>query len=244
MTIILAGMHRSGTSMFARYMHESGIKMGEDFYVDQTSNKYGHFEDLDFLKLHRNELARQCQGEDYLVFDDFPVSLDFVKWSKKLYREKAKMNQGKPWGWKDPRTTIFLHHWQAIDPEAAYIFMVRKPEDVINSLCRLLKTKWSVKQKSIYLKTYIYYNSQINIFLKKHQFKNMAVVGFDPLIADPKTTLKNVSAQVGFDFDDDLFRKLFDDRVISSSQGINFRFLKKQFREAQNIYNQLSRHFS
>lgn len=244
MSIILTGMHRSGTSMFARFMHESGIKMGEAFYFDETSNKYGHYEDLDFLNLQRNELARQFNGEDYLVYEDFPVSLDFVKWSKKLYSEKSAKNTGKTWGWKDPRTTVFLHHWRAIDRDAAFIFMVRKPEDVINSLCRLLKTKWSYKQKSIYLKTYIYYNRQILIFLKKHQLKNMAVVGFDRLVENPEHVLSEVNTKIGFEFDAGLFRKFFDGQQISAPQGVGFQFLHKTLDEARKTHLGLSRYFS
>ncbi len=86
MAIIITGMHCSGTSIFARFMHESGIKMGEEFYFDETSNKYGHYEDPDFLNLQCNELVRQFKREDYLVYDDFPVTLDFVKWS---YKQKS-----------------------------------------------------------------------------------------------------------------------------------------------------------
>ena len=243
MTIILAGMHRSGTSMFARFMHESGIRMGEDFYRDETSNKYGHYEDLDFLNLQRNELAQHFKGEDYLIYEDFPVSLDFLKWSIKLYRQKARDNKGKPWGWKDPRTSIFLHHWHAIDRDAAFIFIVRKPEDVVNSLCRLLKTKRSHKQKSRYLKTYIYYNRQIILFLKKHQQKNMSVVGFDNLISKPEDSLIKISNQTGFHFDPRLFRELFDSQVISSPQGVRFGYLQNVLEDAHKTYTELSKYF-
>lgn len=243
MTFILTGMHRSGTSMFARFMHESGINMGNDFYVDKTANKYGHYEDMDFLNLQRNELARQFNGEDYLVFKEFPQSLDFVKKSKQLYREKTASNSGEPWGWKDPRTTVFLHHWHAIDRDARFIFMVRKPEDVVNSLCRLLKTKWSHNQKSKYLKTYVFYNQQLLAFIKKHDMENMVVIGFDKLMAEPESTLQKAGKHVAFDFDAGLFKKLFDDKVISDPQGISYFFLQRQLQAARNIYARLSRYF-
>lgn len=243
MTFILTGMHRSGTSMFARFLHESGINMGTDFYVDTTSNKYGHYEDLDFLNLQRQELARQFNGEDYLVYKAFPLSLDFVKKSKQLYREKTDHNSGKSWGWKDPRTTVFLHHWHSLDRDARFIFMVRKPDDVVNSLCRLLKTKWSLKQKSKYLKTYIFYNQQLLAFIRKHNMKNMAVIGFEKLMDDPENILCKAGEQIGHEFDTALFKKLFDDKALSAPQGISYFFLRKKLSEAQKVYNQLSTYF-
>ena len=243
MTFILTGMHRSGTSMFARFMHESGINMGKDFYVDKTANKYGHYEDMDFLNLQRNELARQFNGEDYLVYKEFPLSMDFVKKSKQLYREKTGSNSGKSWGWKDPRTTVFLHHWHAIDRDTKFIFMVRQPEDVVNSLCRLLKTKWSLNQKSKYLKTYIFYNQQLLAFIKKHDMENMVVIGFEQLMAEPENTLQEAGKHVGFDFDTRLFKKLFDDKVLSVSQGVSYLFLRKKLREARKMYDKLSAYF-
>ncbi len=243
MIYILAGMHRSGTSMFARFMHKSGINMGTDFYVDETANKFGHYEDLDFLNLQRNELSRQCHGEDYLIYDDFPVSLDFVRQSKQLIATKNNQNAGKPWGWKDPRTTVFLNHWHAINREAQYIFLVRKPTAVVNSLCRLLQTKRSVTEKSRYLKTYIFYNRELLLFHKKYRGKNMAVIGFDELIKNPKHTLEKASKKLYFDFDAGLFGKLFDNKVISDSQGISYLFLKKLLAQAEETYGELSVHF-
>lgn len=243
MTFILTGMHRSGTSMFARYMRESGINMGTDFYVDKTSNKYGHYEDMDFLNLQRNELARQFNGEYYLVYKEFPLSLDFVKNSKTLYSKKAGQNRSKPWGWKDPRTTVFLHHWHSLDRDARFIFMVRKPEDVVNSLCRLLKTKWSINRKSKYLKTYIYYNQQLLAFIRKHGMKNMAVICFENLMAEPEKTLLKVENRIGYDFDAGLFIKLFDDKAISDPQGISYLFLKEKLKAARTVYDQLSAYF-
>jgi hypothetical protein len=243
MIYILTGMHRSGTSMFARFMNESGINMGTDFYVDETANKYGHFEDLDFLNLQRTELAHQFNGEDYLIYDDFPISLDFVKNAKQLLIKKDNINGEKPWGWKDPRTTVFLNYWHALNRETKYIFMVRKPTAVVNSLCRLLKTKWSFTEKSRYLKTYIFYNRELLLFLKKYQGKNMILIGFEELIENPERTLGKASENIQFNFDNKLFSNLFDDQVISDSQGISYIFLKDLLAGAEKTYLELSKYF-
>ncbi len=40
------------------------------------------------------------------------------------------------WGWKDPRTCLFLEFWESILPEARYLFLYRHPVDVALSLWR------------------------------------------------------------------------------------------------------------
>ncbi|MCF8365876.1 MAG: sulfotransferase [Bacteroidales bacterium] len=243
MIYILTGMHRSGTSMFARFIHESGINMGGEFYRDETANKYGHYEDIDFLNLQRRELARAFKGEDYLVFKDFVLSNQFVSQAKELFEKRIDHHKGNDWGWKDPRTTVFLTHWQNINLDIRFIFMVRKPESVINSLCKLLKTKWSLAEKSKYLKTYIYYNQQILDFVSDPANKYVAIVSFEDLVMNPKTELEKLHKRIGFEFDPELFVQLFDGKVISGRQQIPWVLLRPQLQKARQVYLALSKYF-
>lgn len=243
MVFILAGMHRSGTSMFARFMHESGINMGSEFYFDDSSNKYGHYEDMDFLILQRNELANQFGGEDWLVFHPFAHSDDFARKASLLFAKKADLNVENHWGWKDPRTTLFLKYWQTLNPEIRFIFLVRKPEAVVNSLCRLLKTRWSISQKAKYLKTYIHYNHEILTFCRQHGQSNVVVVDHEQLIGNPEAIIPKINSAVGFNFDPKLFQELFDKKVISDQQFIPYLFLGRLLRDARKSYESLMNYF-
>lgn len=240
---ILTGMHRSGTSMFSRFMHESGINMGSEFYRDETANKYGHYEDVDFLNLQRKELARAFNGEDYLVYKNFKLSDDFIEKSKKLFNTKTKLNKDADWGWKDPRTTVFVEHWLNIDPDIRFIFLVRKPESVINSLCRLLKTKRSIVEKTKYLNTYIYYNQRILDFIKNQSGKNWVLLSFEDLIANPSSEISKINKQFGLVLDAGLFSKYFDKKVISGSQQIPYLLLQPKLQKARLIHKTLSQYF-
>ena len=93
--------------MFARFLHHAGIDMGERLYSDLTTNPYGHYEDLDFLTLQRLELARAFDGEDYLVAEDFPLAEGFRESARELL-ERRQADADGAWGWKDPRTSVFL----------------------------------------------------------------------------------------------------------------------------------------
>jgi len=239
MAIILTGMHRSGTSMFARFMHESGICMGETFYIDKTANRYGHYEDMDFLNLQRHELIRHFKGEDWLVFHNFTHTDDFATKAAKLYRGKVSKNNCSEWGWKDPRTTLFMDFWMEVDPSIRTIFMVRQPKEVLNSLCRLLKTRWSQKEKSKYLKTYTHYNRSILNFAHRHQNQNMAIISMNQLAEDPVGVLARVNMKINTGFDPQLFKTLFDSSAISSDAFIPSIFIGRQLNEAQSVFDNL-----
>lgn len=55
-TVIVLGMHRSGTSMTAAILNELGVNMGENLYVNYIANPIGHFEDMNFIILNRKIL--------------------------------------------------------------------------------------------------------------------------------------------------------------------------------------------
>jgi hypothetical protein len=55
--LVVAGMHRSGTSLLASLLHRSGCRMGETLLSADANNRPGYFEDLEFLDLNRRMLA-------------------------------------------------------------------------------------------------------------------------------------------------------------------------------------------
>src|SRR5690348_8758134 len=50
---IVAGMHRSGTSMVAGILAKGGIAMGRELLSGDAANPAGYFEDIAFLELQR-----------------------------------------------------------------------------------------------------------------------------------------------------------------------------------------------
>src|SRR6185369_10937628 len=41
-----------------------------------------------------------------------------------------------PWGFKDPRSTLFLNFWAGVAPQAAFLFVLRSPWEIVDSLFR------------------------------------------------------------------------------------------------------------
>ena len=135
--LAIAGMHRSGTSYVASLFDGAGIKLGERQLGVGHGNARGHFEDLDFLELHQRALRSCGFHGDGIVPEGritFPMGLEARAGEIVAARRAA----GLPWGWKDPRTLLFLDFWADQVPEAIWLMVFRSPWEVADSLYRRL----------------------------------------------------------------------------------------------------------
>ncbi|PDV98285.1 hypothetical protein A9Q02_22390 [Candidatus Chloroploca asiatica] len=129
-------MHRSGTSFLAQWLANSGLPLttGGDIRSD-VSNPRGYFEDLDFVRLHAWHLRRirrfsagwKLTPKNFLHF-----TAEETECATSLVRERSALHTA--WGWKDPRTTIFLMHWKKLIPSLKVIIVWRPCADVAHSL--------------------------------------------------------------------------------------------------------------
>jgi hypothetical protein len=127
--IIFTGMHRSGTSLFAKYMQLCGVHIGTNLLQE---GRAGHSENRDFLMLHVNIMHR----EKVHVFDK-GISIRILPQDEQKARTIFnKYKHMKLWGFKDPRTCLFLDFWNKIDKNFKYLFIYRNPDLVFQSLKR------------------------------------------------------------------------------------------------------------
>lgn len=132
--IIMTGMHRSGTSLTASLLQSAGIHLGDRLMGEDTGNKKGHFEDLDFVEFHQNVL--QSQGISVAGWtEQQQIEVQPQYWATARSLISARQER-EVWGWKDPRTTLFLGFWSQLLPDAKYIFCYRSPWEVVDSLFR------------------------------------------------------------------------------------------------------------
>jgi len=131
--IIIAGMHRSGTSLTASILQQAGVFIGENLLPANAGNLQGYFEDAAFYKLHKNILAAQAIDPDgWTTASQVEVPESFHEQAKQLCDLRS---QAYPlWGWKEPRTTLFLNFWKQLLPQAKFVFPYRSPWEVIDSL--------------------------------------------------------------------------------------------------------------
>ncbi|HMB65244.1 MAG TPA: hypothetical protein VKO42_00060, partial [Patescibacteria group bacterium] len=64
-TVVVIGMHRSGTSLVAGIMQCLGVDMGSNLLSGNRGNPLGFFEDEDILDLNKRILGQKDNVVDY-----------------------------------------------------------------------------------------------------------------------------------------------------------------------------------
>jgi hypothetical protein len=139
--VIVIGAHRSGTSATAHALELLGLQIGEHLdshheprplqelheeYLRQTGGAWHSPEP--FLKL----IATADGLRDCVSYLQTNVERDFARIFG--YRNnpaglwlRLRMKFGAPWGWKEPRTTLFAPAWLELFPTARIVHVVRDP---------------------------------------------------------------------------------------------------------------------
>lgn len=126
-------MHRSGTSLISNWLNKCGLQIGETLMGAAPSNQDGHFEDLEFFKLHAEILTDNHLPHTGLVDEHhIPVSVYHKEKLKSIIKIKNRLH--KQWGWKDPRTCLFLDTYKELLPDAKYLVIIRDYHAVVSSL--------------------------------------------------------------------------------------------------------------
>lgn len=138
--IVVAGMHRSGTSLVSHILKNLGVNIGRlldsnyepRFYIslnnwilNQAGTTWQH--PCEFQRLLDNESA-------------FPYVCEVVEHAVKRYPIKLTHSSITtahpigPWSWKDPRNTITLPIWKQLYPNLRVVYVRRNGIDVAKSL--------------------------------------------------------------------------------------------------------------
>lgn len=181
--LVVAGMHRSGTSCVAGLLHSAGLFLGEHLLGADPTNPSGHFEDLEFLAFHRDVLRAHGLADDGFVAH---VRLESI--GERYRRRAAALVEARrallrPWGWKDPRTVLFLSLWRELVPDARYLFVFRPPWDVVDSLFRRGDPVFA-RNPALALTVWEDTNARIRDFARAHPervlVRELAQVAADP----------------------------------------------------------------
>jgi hypothetical protein len=236
--LIVAGMHRSGTSFVASLLRAAGVDMGARLMPAAAGNARGHFENLDFVEFHMRWLrltghdASGWAAEHGLALPD-----DAASEAREILTSNAR---AAGWGWKDPRTTLFLEFWASIVPEANYLFVYREPSEVIDSLFRRGDEVIRLSPE-LAAQAYQSHNNMILRFARAHRSRCL-IVNVAEAARDPKRLLAMISQR--FEIDVDLHAASpFDSEQMktiepSSSRSTLLRYLLP---ELERLYARLER---
>ena len=124
----ILGMHKSGTTLISKILHQSGINMG-DFDETIDYDEWNKYERIEPVIINKILLGRTIP--DHSLQPGRPVAslrsglkvIDY--WVCNLVR-KLNGSYGE-WGFKDPRTCLTYAFWEKYIKNQKYILVVRSP---------------------------------------------------------------------------------------------------------------------
>ncbi len=144
--IIIAGMHRSGTSLVTNILKKAGLSIGKKLDSNSESiffqriniwmmsllgaswDSPKNFEDID------EEIRGNIINQLNALLNSRTNSLYFG-WSS-IIKKDSFARIDTPWGWKDPRNSFTLGIWREVFPGLKTIYIIRHPIDTAESLLR------------------------------------------------------------------------------------------------------------
>ena len=196
--VIVLGMHRSGTSLCGNVLHALGVDIAEAA-GPSSSNQRGHWERPRINDLHDAALAIFGRGWNtpthHLALPEqwwtdpriAPIRRGLVS-----YIERS-MAHGRPFGFKDPRTSRLLAMWpqilDAMSLDPTYVFCVRNPAQVARSVTA--RDNLAGDQAAY---RWLVYNAQA---VHGVAGARVCVIGYETWFTDPAATLDRLARFVG-----------------------------------------------
>jgi len=239
--LIIAGMHRSGTSVITQWLHRCGLSIGEELMVANSGNEQGYFEDMQFVGLHEDILTRVGLPHTGLTEKSLPL-LSPEDRQRMIDLLAAKTRLHDQWAWKDPRTCLFLPVYRQLVPDADCLVIYRDFRFCVYSLVnRMLKDtkseylrsgkrnaairwKWYKKKKvekrlwaahaEEYLKVWIRYNQEILDYVETAGVEKSVVVDYNSLLTDDSKVMK-ILTDWGFRLDYIPFHQVYNEKLMN-----------------------------
>lgn len=217
--LIIAGMHRSGTSYVASALLDAGLCLGERLMPAVSGNNIkGFYENLEFVELHKKILRFHGLSTDGWTLErGIPVP-DALR--VEAERVVEKNTQPGHWGWKDPRATLFLDFWSETLPEAKFLFVCRAPWEVIDSLFRRGDEEFQ-NDPRLAVRMWEHYNSIVLDFRSRYPDRCL-LVDVDTVAQEPSLLFDAIGKQLSMPLTRPA-RNSFDESLLKRAAQNSFR---------------------
>jgi hypothetical protein len=242
--LMITGMHRSGTSLAAQYLGECGLYIGNDLTSSQLnqSRRYygGHHEDREFTNFHKHILKSKFIGD--FPTRSFRLPVRIGEKDRAVANTIISSREDFPqWGWKDPRSALFLDFWNELIENLYYLFLIRNPLSVVDSLLRRDHEKHISRNPINGIRVWSVYNQQILKFYSQN-VSSCIIFDIDAVIHDPDCLRCKVIEKFGFELAPIGFDKVFSRKAFRSAPSEQVEQMKskhiKEVDAALNLYHQ------
>ncbi len=246
--LTVAGMHRSGSSLTANWLMACGLFIGDNLLENCPDNLKGHFEDMAFLDLHKAILADN--DLDHLVNRNKDIRISDAR-----HREAEDIltqRQSYPsWGWKEPRTALFLPFWKSLIPSLKFLVIYRPYEEVLHSLFKRERQKYKHRRfwhqwkfsmsnpflTTSWLKVWAYYN-QLILEITDQYPDDCMVFRIDDILQYSSLIGEAINGQWNFDLDVIDIKSIYQKELMTGKPSKN-RWLDRLVPGCSLIYEQL-----
>ena len=176
--------------MVANYLQQCGVDIGGTLHPGDVGNPKGYYEDIDFLKFHQNLLS--FYGLSIFPTDEAQLPREIPEKFRLRAREIVKKKGQSPvWGWKEPRTTLFLEFWQKMIPNMNVLFLLRHPVSVVDSLLRRGTDPMIMERPAIAFESWCLYNQRISQFYCNNQ-TSCFLVDINDFVKNPSVAVSQL----------------------------------------------------
>ena len=185
--VAILGMHRSGTSWLAGSLQQRGLELGEVFEQSRY-NARGNRENRELVRIQEGVLSDN--GGAWLFVPDE------IRWSPKRKEQlrsfvEAMSSHHPTWGFKDPRTLLFLDEWLELVPQLEFVGVFRHPVAVHRSLHR----RNQIVDRKLAVSLWTTYNGPL---VALHRRRPFPIIRFDVPPSVLRAQLDRVATQLGF----------------------------------------------
>lgn len=202
--VIVAGMHRSGTSLIASFLSALGFEMGPELLGPDARNRAGYFEDKAFMDLNQRLLRASTRDDDGGYPDWGWTEIEALDRScqESFYEEarelvESRTGTGASWGWKDPRNSLLLDFWDQFSDGAKFVLVYRFPWDVADSMQRLGADVFLLHPEYA-LQIWGFYNRHLLDFYRENDDRCL-LVNTNALIREPEALVRLLQHKLGLD---------------------------------------------
>lgn len=137
-SIVVLGMHRSGTSLLCTLLAHSGVFFGDEGQLipPNEENPKGFWEHLGVRSINDRLLHASLSDWDYVSnFDYGSIPLDTISQLRSEAGDLlADLNRQSLTGIKEPRVCLLYEFWRPLLSHGIHIFVSRHPAEIARSL--------------------------------------------------------------------------------------------------------------
>lgn len=241
--VCVTGMHRSGTSLTASWLGHCGLVLDDgEVYGAAEGNPRGHFEDKQIVDLQSAQTLRHdptSRGWIYTKRKTLPVDAQFDREARALIESR---NARYPlWGWKDPRTVLYLESWRALIPDLKVLLLWRPCAGIASSLVARASASDQTNlqigaRRSV--KLWRRYNERVLAHKSRYPAESL-LFSVDTVVAHDRRVFDRIQNLLGLKLNYKALAELYEERLLQDRRQSLVQRAAARYYQVERLEDQL-----